>query len=109
MLTIQTAASRASPLRLLAAPTKGIGEVGTDTWPVVADAKPVEGTDRTVPLTTGSGKGLGVGVTVVLPITMTGADTEGSTMLELAAGVAVARADSCKCGCQPRETELRTT
>ncbi len=94
MLTSQTTVSPASPLKLLAVLKNGIGEVGRETLPVVADAKPVEATERIVPLTMGRANGCAVGVTVVLPTTITGADAEGSTMLELAAGVAVARADS---------------
>ncbi len=104
MLTTHIIANPASPLRVLAAPTNGIGEPVRDTLPVVVGVKPVEATERIVPLTIGRANGWAVGVTVVLPTTMTGADADGRNMLELAAGFAVvARADSCtKPKYQPR-------
>ena len=89
----QATTSPPSPLKLLAAPTNGIGEEGRDRLPV-GDAKPVDATERTVPLTVGNATGCAVGVTVLLPTTISGAEAEGRIMLELAAGLAVARADS---------------
>ena len=45
-----------SPLKLLAAPTNGIGEEGKDRFPV-GDAKPVDATENDVPLAVGRATG----------------------------------------------------
>ena len=98
-----------SPLKLIAALTNGIGEEGRERFPV-EEAKPVDATERVVPLIVGRAIGCAVGVTVLLPTTMAGAEAEGSRMLELAPGLAVARADSYRrlIG-QPRVAEMGRT